>query len=328
MRNETKVGAFVIVALIIFVATFISVANVHVAGEKVRYKTYFRFAGGLESGHMVRFGGLKSGVVTVVRPWEEDPTRIEVLMELRDDVPVNTKSVAKIGSLSALGQNYLEITPGSNDAPRIQAGGSIPSSEAATLNDVAQKISDVADVAQVLMRDVRRDFHVITTDAHKLLDNLQKMTDEKNRKSIEELLENTNSLVADLQPRIEELTDQMNATLKNVDELSSDFRGVAKTADATIANLNQTITQARDPLTRDLEELEATLKQARELLHDVQSIVAVNEENINESIENFRNASENVEQLTDELRQRPWSLIRVKPKEDRQVPLPRASGGH
>ena len=198
MRNETKVGAFVIVALIIFVATFISVANVHVAGEKVRYKTYFRFAGGLESGHMVRFGGLKSGVVTVVRPWEEDPTRIEVLMELRDDVPVNTKSVAKIGSLSALGQNYLEITPGSNDAPRIQAGGSIPSSEAATLNDVAQKISDVADVAQVLMRDVRRDFHVITTDAHKLLDNLQKMTDEKNRKSIEELLENTNSLVADL----------------------------------------------------------------------------------------------------------------------------------
>ncbi len=58
------------------------------------------------------------------------------------------------------------------------------------------------------------------------------------------------------------------------------------------------------------------------MLEDVQSLVAVNEDNINESIENFRVASQNIEELTDELRQRPWSLIRVKAKADRQVPIP------
>ena len=328
MSNEAKVGVFVIVALIIFVVTFISVANVQVAGEKVRYKTYFRYAGGLESGNTVRFGGLKSGVVTGVRPWEDDPTHIEVLMEVRGDVPVNEKSVAKISSLSALGQNYLEITPGENTAPRIEPEGTIPSAETATIGDVTEKITEIADTAQALMKDVRRDFHRITEDAQKLLVNLQKLTDEGNQKRIEELLDNTNSLVADLKPRIADVTDQLNATMRNLDQLSEEFRGVAKTADTTILNVNRTIDEVRDPLKRDLEELELTLQKARELLEEVRVLVATNEDNINESIENFRNASENIEQLTDELRQRPWSMIRVKPKPDRQVPVPRAAGGN
>ena len=53
----------------------------------------------------------------------------------------------------------------------------------------------------------------------------------------------------------------------------------------------------------------------------MQALVVVNEENVNEMLENFRVSSENIERLTDELRQRPWSLIHVKPKPDRQVPV-------
>ena len=328
MSNEAKVGIFVIVALVIFVLTFISVANVQVAGEKVLYKTYFQFVGGLESGNTVRFGGLKSGVVTVVRPWEEDPTRIEVLMEVRSDVPVNEKSVAKISSLSALGQNYLEITPGENTAKRIKPDGVIPSAETPTIGDVTERLTKVSDDAKLFMQDVRRDFRRITDDAQILLVNLQKLTNEDNQKKIEDLLDNTNDLVADLKPRIADVTDQLNSTMRNVERLSEDFRSVAKSADTTILNVNRTIDEARGPLKRDLEELELTLQKARELLEDVRVLVATNEENINASVENFRNASENIEQLTDELRQRPWSMIRVKPKPDRQVPLPRAPGGN
>jgi hypothetical protein len=52
-------------------------------------------------------------------------------------------------------------------------------------------------------------------------------------------------------------------------------------------------------------------------------VVAVNQDDISQTIENFRVASDNVQQLTDELRQRPWSLIRVKPKAEREVPVAR-----
>lgn len=321
MSNEAKVGAFVIVALIIFVATFISVANVELAGEKIRYKTYFDFAGGLESGHMVRFGGLKAGVVTDIRPWTEDPTRIEVLLEMRGDVPVNAKSVARIASLSALGNNYLEVTPGEMNAPRVEPGGTIDSMETVTLDDLTKKIADVTDTAQDVMKDVHRDFRMIAEDAHVLLTNLQELTGDKNQRNVEKMLENTNLLVEELRPKIDQVTEDISETLEKAQGMTDEFTKLAKNADVTVTNLNGMIQDAREPLKRDLEELELTLREARELLDQIQALVAVNEENVNESIENFRVASRNVEELTDELRQRPWRLIRAKPKPDRQVPL-------
>ena len=75
MSSEAKVGTFVIVAIIIFVYTFISVANIQLGGENVTYRAYFTSAAGIDPGTRVRFGGLKAGVVSDVRPFAEDPTR-------------------------------------------------------------------------------------------------------------------------------------------------------------------------------------------------------------------------------------------------------------
>lgn len=321
MSNEAKVGAFVIFALIIFVATFISVANIELAGEKIPYKTYFDYAGGLESGHTVRFGGLKAGVVTDIRPWTEDPTRIEVMLEMRGDVPVNAKSVARIASLSALGNNYLEVTPGEMDAPRIEPGGSIDSMETVTLDDLTKRIADVTDTAEDVMRVVQRDFRMVAEDAHVLLTNLQELTGSKNQRNVEKMLENTNLLVEELRPKIDQVANDVSETLEKAQGMTDAFTKLAKNTDVTVTNFNGMIQDAREPLKRDLEELGLTLREARELLDQIQALVAVNEENVNESIENFRVASRNVEELTDELRQRPWRLIRAKPKPDRQVPM-------
>lgn len=321
MSNEAKVGAFVIFALIIFVATFISVANIELAGENIPYKTYFDYAGGLESGHTVRFGGLKAGVVTDIRPWTEDPTRIEVMLEMRGDVPVNAKSVARIASLSALGNNYLEVTPGEMSVPRIEPGGTIDSMETVTLDDLTKRIADVTDTAEDVMRVVQRDFRMVAEDAHVLLTNLQELTGSKNQRNVEKMLENTNLLVEELRPKIDQVANDVSETLEKAQGMTDAFTKLAKNTDVTVTNFNGMIQDAREPLKRDLEELGLTLREARELLDQIQALVAVNEENVNESIENFRVASRNVEELTDELRQRPWRLIRAKPKPDRQVPM-------
>ena len=92
MSNEAKVGLFVIVSTAIFVAAFIGIANIGLRGGLVHYKTYFTFVGGVEKGAVVRFGGRKAGVVTEIRPWSEDPTRVEVLLEVNPNTPVRTDS--------------------------------------------------------------------------------------------------------------------------------------------------------------------------------------------------------------------------------------------
>ncbi len=326
MSSEAKVGAFVVVSLIVFVYTFITVANKQLAGEKVQYKTYFTFAAGLDPGTAVRFGGLKAGVVERVRPWEEDQTKVEVIFEVRGDIPVNGDSVAKLASLSALGQNYLEITTGSSEAPRIEPGGVIQSEEALTVDDIMQKFGNLADTASDLMAEMRGDMARVIERAEVLLNNLNEITGDKNRESMEKLLQNANEMMAEQRPKINRITDQVTEMLIKADRLIVDFQAVAEQTKTTIGNANRTLDETREPLKRDLVELEATLKQARQTLEDIQAIVVVNEGNINETLENLRVSSQNLKEMSDELRQRPWSLIRVKPKPDRKVPLP-APGG-
>ncbi len=321
MSSEAKVGAFVIVAVIIFVYTFISVANVQLAGEKVTYRTYFTYAAGLDTGTLVRFGGLKAGIVDEIRPYADDPTKVEVVVEMRADIPVNEDSVATAASLSALGERYLEVSTGSAEAARIKPGGVIPSQETLTLDDLTAQISTVTAEATVLMRDIRANFISLNDRAEVLLDNLNELTGERNRQQLESLLENSNQMITEQRPKFDKITTQTSEMLVKVDELLDDMLQIAKHADKTMGNLDQTITETREPLKRDLAQIEATLIDTRRLIEDMQALVVVNEENVNETLENFRVSSENIERLTDELRQRPWSLIHVKPKPDRQVPV-------
>ncbi len=328
MSNEVKVGTFVITALLIFIVTFIRVANVQLRGERVPYKTYFKHAGGLEPGTAVRFAGLQAGVVSNVKPSEEDPTRIEVSMELSDTIPVNEESVAKLASLSALSENYLEITPGTKEARRLEPGATIPSEEVVSLSDITQKIADTADTATELMKKVQSDFDEIFGETQVLLKNLQELTSEKNQRSVEQLLANSNRMIEQQMPKIDRITDQVSDVLAKIDKLTAELHEVAQNANDTVKNVNRTVDETREPIKKDLAELEATLARTRAVMEDIQAIVVLNEANINETLENFRVASQNVEQLTDEIRQRPWSLSRMKPKPDRQVPVPAAAGAN
>jgi len=311
MSNEAKVGTFVITALIIFIVTFIRVANVQLRGERVPYKTYFKHAGGLEPGTAVRFAGLQAGVVTDVRPSQEDPTQIEILLELSDTIPVNERSIAKLASLSALSENYLEVSAGTKEARRLEPGATIPSEEVVSLSDITQKIADTAETATELMKKVQGDFDEIFGETQVLLKNLQELTGEKNQRSVEQLLANGNRMIEQQMPKIDRITDQVSDVLAKIDKLTADLHEVAQNANDTVKNVNRTVDETREPIKKDLAELEATLARARAVMEDIQALVVMNEQNISETMENFRVASENVEQLTDQLRQRPWTLIRA-----------------
>jgi ABC-type transporter Mla subunit MlaD len=85
-------------------------------------------------------------------------------------------------------------------------------------------------------------------------------------------------------------------------------------------NVNTTIDQLRDPIRHDLAQLQSTMEQARNLMANVQSVVNANDDNIRETIENLRIASENLSQVTDHVNQQPWSLVRIRQAKDRKVP--------
>ena len=306
MTTEAKVGAFVLGCFSVLAFTLIYLINAQLGVHAVPYRTYLRYAGGLEAGAPVLFGGINVGKITAVRPWSSDPTRIEILLEVKEHTPLNEKSVAKLGLVSVMSGAALSITTGSNDAKRLLAESTIPSQEAASLDEITGKMAVVADNANELITQVRGELGGISGDAHALLANLTNVTGQTNQRKIRDVLDNVNAMLATERPKIDRLTDQLNALSQHADE--------------TIQNVNGTVSEVREPVRKDVVELQNTLLEAKHLLADMQVLVRANDYKIDDTIENLRTVTENLNDLTESVKQRPWSLIRIKQPEDRKVP--------
>ena len=139
-----------------------------------------------------------------------------------------------------------------------------------------------------------------------LIANLDTMTGPGNQKKVQAILYNIDRLVADERPKIDRLTDQLAR--------------VSEHADDTIQNVNGTVTDLRAPMRKDLVEFQTTLEEAKGLLQSMQVMVRANDSKIGDTVENLRDATDNLNQFTNSIKQRPWSLIRTKQPGDRQVP--------
>src|SRR3984893_2265205 len=172
MSTEAKVGAFVLGSVAVLAFAIIRLLDAQLSGHVVPYHTYLQYAGGLESGAQVLFGGINVGKVTAVRPAASDPTKIEILLDVKQDTPVNEKSVAKLGLVSVMSGAALSITTGGNDSRRLPPGSTISSQEAASLDEIAGKMAVVADNANGLITQARGELDGIGGDARTLLANL------------------------------------------------------------------------------------------------------------------------------------------------------------
>lgn len=320
MNIETKVGTFIIVALVVLGVTVYYVDNDQWGHHLTPYKTYLRYAGGVAPGSEVLFGGTTVGRVTAVRVWNRDPTQIEVLLEVKEDTPLNDKSVARLGSVSLMSSPVISITTGSQGAQRLRAGQAIASQESVSMDDMMRKLAGIADNAADLMTQVQGELKEISGQAQTLLANLNEAAGPANRKQIGEILQRVNALVAQQSPKLDRITDQVLLVSRDADSAINKVGPLVDHTDATVANVNSTIDQLRDPIREDLAQLQSTMEQAKSLLASVQTLVWANDGNVREIMENIRVATDNLDQLTDQVKQRPWSLVRIRQPKDRKVP--------
>ena len=305
-KTEALVGAFVLVCVAIMCAAVYLIGNTRFIGAHVPFHTYLRYTGGIEPGTAVLFGGITVGKVVGVAPDVSDPTRIKVDLDVRTGTPLNAKSVAKLGSVSLLGDSVVSITTGASDAPRLPPGAAIPSEETVSLDDLQRKLVALADSAQTTLTTLATDVDRITDGAADVLSNLNDATNADNRRHLARMLANADSTVAQLSPKMDQISD---AVMK-----------VAGHADAAFSNADATITSLHDPIKASLGELRAALEQARALIGGMQAIVRANSDDVHDMVGNLLKASENLKDVTDSVKQRPWSMVWAKQPKDRKVP--------
>src|SRR5260370_3290766 len=120
-----------------------------------KFHAYFAFAGGLEPGATVRYaGGPKVGRVDSIQLDPQNPARLDIVFTVQSDLPVKVDSSVKIMSMSPLGDNHLEIYPGTAQTPRAASGAALPSLKYVDFNALTAQLNDLNPQAQELLRNL------------------------------------------------------------------------------------------------------------------------------------------------------------------------------
>ena len=204
--------------------------------------------------------------------------------------------------------------------PRLKPGGVIPSEETVSIDEMARKLAGIADNAQGLITQVEGEIKGVSEQANTLLASLNETTGPANRKQLSEILHNTNTMLAQQSPKIDRITDQVLVTTQDADAAIKKVAPLLDHVDTSVGKVNSTIDQLREPLRQDLLQMQSTMEQARSLIASIQAAVRGNDDNVRETIENLRVTTENLAQLSAGVKDRPWSLVRIRQPKDRKIP--------
>ena len=105
-HEQALVGTFVIVAVALLIGT-VWRSPAHSAGA-ASPPHLFQVGGRTGAGRDGSLRRMKAGKVKANHVDPKDSTRIEIDFSVKDGIPVKTNSVAKISSLGALADNYVE----------------------------------------------------------------------------------------------------------------------------------------------------------------------------------------------------------------------------
>ena len=323
VRERTVVGIFVLVAGALLLGTVVVISG-GLGTARVAHRAYFKFAGGVQTGAPVRYGGLLVGKVQKVHVDPANSTLIEIDFAIDQDAPVKTDSVAKISTLGPLTDNYIEISTGSEHAALAQPGSALLSAEAFGL-------PQLGDAAQAMLPDLQLALRKLNQNLDGLQVTLTRANDllnDQNRANIAGSLNNLEHLVAEVRPKANESLDNINgmltetrprvaAALTNVQELTKrlgpilDSLGATTTrANDTLAHVDSTLMENRADIRASVVGLRDTVAKSAVLLNALNQTLDQNSGNIDELLENLRMTTENLRTLTETLMHSPASLIR------------------
>ena len=302
--HHAVVGAFVLLGLIAIAAFGVWLGRSSLDRRVDRYEIIFSGAvTGLQAGSGVRYRGIPVGRVVDLRIDPEDVSRILTIVDLDAGTPVKTDTVASVEAQGITGLSLIQLEGGTQAAPLLMANKGdgiprIPSQPGAFQQLVETTPQLLADGVKLLARIslLLDDNNIEAID--RTLGNLAKVTDALAARSdgIEQTLEDVQGLAADLRVA--------GAAIAG---LSSEARGVLKTADGAFATVGSEGKTALEALANASSALEQVSRRMDMFLDDT-----------TEPIADFsRTGLYEVTQLISEFRQLTATLSRVASNFDR-----------
>jgi phospholipid/cholesterol/gamma-HCH transport system substrate-binding protein len=305
-RQEAIVGLFVLIAAALLIITVFSLTGFFNRGD-VLYRAFFKNAGGLRPGTEVRYaGGPPVGRIEDVRCDQQDTTRMEIIFRVQPDIPVKTDSVVVISSNSPLSDNFLGIVPGSKAAQRAPSGSTLNSNQYVGFGDLEAELADLAPQARVLLDNLNQRVVELQTTVARINDVLN----DKNRANLSASLGTVRGVLDENRQPLHSAITHFDDASARIAPLLDELKKTNADARQTINTLEGTIAENRSDLRESIAQLRHVLDTANNVTDQLDRTLNANGENIDDILSNFRQASQNLRQFTETLKQRPYTLLR------------------
>ena len=306
-REQVLVGLFVLVAVTLLFVTVFAMSGA--AGKSTtKFHAYFLFAGGLEPGATVRYaGGPKVGRVDSVQLDRQDPGRLDVVFSVQSDIPVKVDSSVKIMSMSPLGDNHVEILPGSPHAPRAVSGALLASQKYVDFNALTAQLNDLNPQAQALLRNLNDR----ASEVKETIARVNDLLSPQNRANLAAALAGTRGMIEENRPQVKTTLQNVNALTEKMQPLLEDFRKTSDQANQALTHIDAMVGENRADVRQAVIELRRTLTNMTDATARLDQTLDVNSENIDELLDNVRHVTENLKEFTATIKTRPYTLIRA-----------------
>lgn len=285
------VGAFVVFGLLVFAVGLFLIGNRRMLFEDT-FEVYAEFSNiaGLQNGAIVRVGGMTAGEATQIEVPGGPSGRFRVRMRVREDLHplIRVDSVASIQNDGLVGNKFLQVQAGTDQAPRVPDKGTIQSVEPFDLADMLKKMNEtielVTDIvqevkaglddavgavstaardAQTLVMEIGQDVRAITASTKKITDDLSVMVADvrQGRGSIGKLITDDSLYVTarNIASEAEKTVTNLKEAAEEAKAAVADFRGDGGPMKGLTGDLQQTVSLARDAM-QDLSDNTEALK--------------------------------------------------------------------
>lgn len=151
--NMIKLGVFVTVGVLLFVAGIYSLGNSkNLFGNTITIYSDFRNVNGLQPGNNVRFSGINIGSIKEIKILND--TTLRVNMIIQDDIKdfIKKNAIASIGTDGLVGSALVNINPRKSQMPPIEDQDIIESYSRIETDEVLQTLGATSDNIALLSR--------------------------------------------------------------------------------------------------------------------------------------------------------------------------------
>jgi phospholipid/cholesterol/gamma-HCH transport system substrate-binding protein len=157
MSRTLRLGAFIVATSLIFAAGVFWIGGKQfMFSSTYRLNADFQTVAGLPNGADVRVGGIHEGTIARIQLPSRSNDKVRVMMDLKNATQnvIKNDSVAAIRSEGLVGDKYVEITFGSDSAPKVKPGDLIQGEQPLEFSDLMKKANGLLDSASGAMQNV------------------------------------------------------------------------------------------------------------------------------------------------------------------------------